>query len=58
MEILRLVNEANRFTKIRINTIFITSSDDRDPRELTLSPSELMRRMAQENGGKFVEFKN
>ena len=58
MEILRLVNETNRFTKIRINTIFITSSDDRDPRELTLSPSELMRRMAQENGGRFVEFKN
>ncbi len=58
LEILRLVNETNRFTKIRINTIFITSSDDRDPRELTLSPSELMRRMAQENGGRFVEFKN
>jgi HEAT repeat protein len=58
IEILRLVNEANRFTKIRINTIFITSKDDRDPRELSLSPSELMRRMAEENGGRFVEFKN
>lgn len=58
LEILRLVSEANRFTKIRINTIFITSKDDRDPRELSLAPSELMRRMAEENGGRFVEFKN
>lgn len=58
LEILRLVTETNRFTRIRINTIFITSSDDRDPRQLTLSPSELMQRMAQENGGRFVEFKD
>lgn len=58
LEILRLVNEANRFTKIRINTIFITSKDDRDPRELSLAPSALMRRMAEENGGRFVEFKD
>lgn len=58
LEILRLVDEANRIARIRINTIFITSADDRDPRQLTLSPSELMRRMAAENGGRFVEFKN
>jgi von Willebrand factor type A domain len=58
LEILRLVNDANRFTKIRINTIFITSTSDRDPRDLSLSPSDLMRRMAQENGGRFVEFKD
>lgn len=58
LEILRLVDEANRIARIRINTIFITSSDDRDPRQLSLSPSELMRRMATENGGRYVEFKD
>ncbi len=58
VEILRLVGETNRFTKIRINTIFITSPNDQDPKNLSLKPNEFMRRMAEQNGGKFVEFNN
>jgi hypothetical protein len=58
LEILRLVTETNRFSKVRINTIFITSPNDQDPRNLSLTPSELMRRMAEQNGGRFVEFKD
>ncbi|MEC7724010.1 MAG: hypothetical protein VYD05_00750, partial [Planctomycetota bacterium] len=57
VEILRLTNEVNRFKEVRINTVFISS---RTPPEVTaaqanmsLSPKELMRRMARENGGKF-----
>jgi Mg-chelatase subunit ChlD len=57
MEILRLVTETNRFSKVRINTIFITSPNERDPRNLSLSPSELMKRMAEQNGGRFVQLK-
>ncbi len=58
LEILRLVTETNRFCRVRINTIFISSQDDRDPRALSMSPSELMKRMAEENGGRFAEFKD
>ena len=57
VEILRLTQEVNRFKEVRINTVFISS---RTPPEvqaaqasLSLSPKELMRRMARENGGKF-----
>lgn len=57
VEILRLTREINRFKEVRINTVFISS---RTPPEvmaaqqnLSLSPKELMRRMARENGGKF-----
>ena len=57
VEILRLTNEVNQFKEVRINTVFISS---RTPPEVTaaqanmsLSPKELMRRMARENGGKF-----
>ncbi|MGC6488428.1 MAG: VWA domain-containing protein, partial [Planctomycetota bacterium] len=57
VEILRLTQEINRFKEVRINTVFISS---RTPPEvmaaqqnLSLSPKELMRRMARENGGKF-----
>lgn len=57
VEILRLTQEINRFKEVRINTVFISS---RTPPEvmaaqqnLSLSPKELMRRMAKENGGKF-----
>lgn len=58
VEILRLVGETNRFAKIRINTVFITSPNDKDPPNLSLKPSEFMRRMAEQNGGRFVEFNN
>ncbi|MGE3173652.1 MAG: hypothetical protein AB7O97_13595 [Planctomycetota bacterium] len=57
IEILRLVNEANRFARIRINTVFITSPNTRNPDNLSLTPEELMRRMAEENGGTYVELK-
>ncbi len=57
IEILRLVREANRFAGMRINTIFITSTDPAEAAPMpwmTISPTELMRRMAAENGGKFI----
>lgn len=55
IEILRIVTETNRFSKVRINTIFITSPNERDPREMAITPAELMRRMAEQNGGRFVK---
>jgi HEAT repeats/von Willebrand factor type A domain len=55
MEILRLVTATNRFSKVRINTIFINSPNDRNPRDLSLTPSDLMKRMAEQNGGRFVQ---
>lgn len=55
IEILRIVTETNRFSKVRINTIFITSPNERDPRDMAITPSELMQRMAAQNGGKFVK---
>jgi len=58
MEILRVVTETNRFSKVRINTIFITSPNERDPRNLSLSPSDLMKLMAEQNGGRFVQLKD
>ncbi|MEZ6037306.1 MAG: HEAT repeat domain-containing protein [Planctomycetota bacterium] len=57
VEILRLVEEVNRFAEVRINTVFISS---RTPPEMlqaemqmSLRPKDLMRRMAEQNGGKF-----
>ena len=57
IEILRLVRETNRFANMRINTIFITSTNPAEQQPMpwmTISPAELMRRLATENGGKFV----
>lgn len=61
IEILRLVKEANRFSKMRINTIFINSKDPEEERRRNpmpwmgrVKPEELMRRLAEENGGKCV----
>ncbi|MFY9341414.1 MAG: VWA domain-containing protein, partial [Planctomycetota bacterium] len=59
VEILRLVQECNKFANVRINTIFISSETpeeyrNREPK-MKITPQELMRRMAQENGGKFRE---
>ncbi|MFK7738742.1 MAG: HEAT repeat domain-containing protein [Planctomycetota bacterium] len=57
VEILRLVQEINRFKEVRINTVFISSQTPRQVAarqgEMSLSPKELMKRMAKENGGKF-----
>lgn len=58
-EMLRLVRESNRFAKMRINTVFITSPNDEERRQQApwmegVKPEELMRRLAEENGGKCV----
>ena len=58
VEILRLVKESNRFAGMRINTIFISSLNTEERQQpmpwMTMTPEELMKRMAEENGGKFV----
>ena len=57
VEILRLTEEVNRFKEVRINTVFISSRTPPQVQaaqaQMSLSPKELMRRMARENGGKF-----
>jgi len=57
VEILRLTQEVNRFKEVRINTVFISSHTPAQvavqQQGMSLSPKELMRRMAKENGGKF-----
>ncbi|MBM3974081.1 MAG: VWA domain-containing protein [Planctomycetes bacterium] len=57
LEILRLVQESNRWAGVRINTIFIDSATPPEARQaqpdLSIPPAELMRRMAQQNGGQF-----
>mgnify|MGYP003642582102 CR=1 FL=1 len=57
VEILRLVQEVNRFKEVRINTVFISSQTPPQvqaaQRRMSLVPKELMRRMAKQNGGKF-----
>lgn len=57
LEILRLVQECNRFACARINTVFISSATppeyQRSEPRMAISPKELMRRMAEENGGQF-----
>lgn len=57
IEILRLVKECNRFSGLRINTVFISSVDPPNTPPIpwmTITPEELMKRMADQNGGKFV----
>lgn len=57
IEILRLVQECNRFACARINTVFISSATppeyQRSEPRMSIAPKELMRRMAEENGGQF-----
>ncbi|MGK0205671.1 MAG: Mg-chelatase subunit ChlD [Planctomycetota bacterium] len=57
IEILRLVQEVNRFKEVRINTVFISSQTPEAhlarQRRMSLMPKALMRRMAKQNGGKF-----
>jgi HEAT repeat protein/Mg-chelatase subunit ChlD len=59
VEILRLVKECNKFANVRINTIYISSQTPAEHRRteerMAIKPQELMRRMAEENGGKFRE---
>jgi Mg-chelatase subunit ChlD/HEAT repeat protein len=58
IEILRLVRESNRFARMRINTVFISSPTEEERRQradwMTIRPEELMRRLAAENGGRCV----
>ena len=59
IEILKLVQACNRFANVRINTIFISSATPPEAMQaqpkMAISPQELMRRMAEQNGGKFKE---
>ena len=53
------MEEANKFAKMRINTIFISSATppehQRNQPKMEITPQELMKRMAEQNGGKFRE---
>jgi Mg-chelatase subunit ChlD len=59
IEILRIVQECNKFANVRINTFFISSATPPEGRQaeprMSITPQELMRRMAEQNGGKFRE---
>lgn len=59
VEILRLVQECNKFSQARINTVYISSATPEEFRQaeprMAITPQELMRRMAEQNGGKFRE---
>lgn len=58
IEILKLVGDCNKFANVRVNTIFISSATPKDapPQPpMAISPAELMRKMAEQNGGKFRE---
>jgi len=57
IEILRLVKECNRFANLRINTVYISSAapPGQGPAPwMTITPEDMMKRMAEQNGGKFV----
>jgi len=57
IEILRIVRESNRFANVRIHTIYISSEEPRGTRPppwMSITPEEMMKRMAEQNGGKFV----
>ncbi len=57
VEILRLVKETNRFASMRINTVFVNTEPPPDQRQampkMEVPPEELMKRLAEQNGGKF-----
>jgi hypothetical protein len=59
IEMLRLVQESNRYANVRINTVFISSATppefQRSEPHMSITPQELMRRMAEQNYGKFRE---
>lgn len=59
-QILRLVKETNRFASLRINTVFVHTEPPsvefrQQVDELSMLPEELMKRLAEENGGTFRE---
>ena len=57
IEILQLTQEINRFKDVRINAVFISSQTPPEvaaaQEGMSLTPKELMRRLAKQNGGKF-----
>lgn len=57
IEILRLVKESNRFATTRINTVFVNTVAPKDQQQavpkMQIQPEELMKRLAEQNGGKF-----
>jgi hypothetical protein len=57
VEILRLVKETNRFASMRINTVFVKTEPPDDQRQavpkMDMPPEELMKSLAEQNGGKF-----
>lgn len=59
VQILRLVQESNRFAATRINTVFVNTELPPEARramaEMEMQPAELMKRLAEQNGGRFRE---
>ncbi|MEO0478896.1 MAG: hypothetical protein AAF196_05400 [Planctomycetota bacterium] len=58
-QILRLVAETNRWARLRINTIYISATEEEERQvkaALGMSGEEFMRRLAEENGGEAVAF--
>ena len=57
IEILRLIGECNRFADARINAVFISSATPPEMRRaqpnMSITPKELMKRLAEQNGGRF-----
>jgi len=60
LDILRLVKETNRLSSVRINTVFLNTVAPPNQNfgrmdRMELTPQELMKRLAEQNGGKFRE---
>ena len=56
-EIVRLLAESNRWSRLTINTIYISSGTEQEKehaRQVGMSGEEFMRKVAEMNGGKFV----
>lgn len=59
VQILRLVQESNRFAATRINTVFVNTELPPEARramaQMEMQPAELMKRLAEQNSGRFRE---
>lgn len=60
LEILRLVKESNRLASVRINAVFLntmppTNQNFARADHMDITAQELMKRLAEQNGGKFKE---
>ena len=56
-EILKIITETNRFSKVRINTVYLEGMPGRGPGMAPpgRSGADLMRRLAEQNAGRFVQ---